>query len=537
MKIVLFQPPYPWKASPSDASACMGWMRENLDRLKPGEPDLVLLPEYANAPGLTDGEMVRDFAQSQGAEFIETVATSAKRLGCLVVLPVIMQSGVRWFNRTMVFNSDGCVVSTYDKVHLTDVETEDFGLTPGATAKIFNHDGIRIGLATCFDLYFPEHFESMAAQGVDVVVCGSYQRSETPQRNGLIAQVRALDSGVYLARASYAMEDPNAGGRSLVAEPTGELRADAGGAPCVLGVDIEPTRKFMKPASHGRPVVEHRSLIESHRRPAVYRPHPERVRHIKQAPYPWLCAHRGLSHACPENTLPAFAGAIACGVHEIEFDLRTSRDGVPVVCHDRSVDRTTNGSGKVAELDWKEIRSLDAGVYLGEAWAGVRMPRVEELLELVDGRVGMNIHIQGVGPDGMTIKRVCDLLNAYGLTDIAYLALGREEDMRTARDYAPEIPRACLISQHDSEKCISIAEKWACHRIQFCREVTREQIQRAHDAGLVANLFESDDPEDGMHYVQRGIDVILTNRAHFMIGGGLDALQGDAVDQGMVLGN
>ena len=56
-----------------------------------------------------------------------------------------------------------------------------------------------------------------------------------------------------------------------------------------------------------------------------------------------LCAHRGLSHACPENTLPAFGAAIALGVDEIEFDLWLSADGVPVVCHDPRVDRTTDG--------------------------------------------------------------------------------------------------------------------------------------------------------------------------------------------------
>ena len=83
---------------------------------------------------------------------------------------------------------------------------------------------------------------------------------------------------------------------------------------------------------------------------------------ITSSNFPHLCAHQGLSLACPENTLPAFAAAMGAGAHEIEFDVQTSRDGVLVVCHDDSVDRTTDGRGKVAELTWGEIRTLDAGI-------------------------------------------------------------------------------------------------------------------------------------------------------------------------------
>ena len=69
-----------------------------------------------------------------------------------------------------------------------------------------------------------------------------------------------------------------------------------------------------------------------------------------------------------------------------------------------------------------------------------------------------------------------------------------------------------------------MATRTACQRIQFGRHVTPEQIRRAHDLGLICNLFWSDDPQDGRTYVQNGIDVILTNCAHIMIAGGFDAL-------------
>ncbi|MFH1568120.1 MAG: carbon-nitrogen hydrolase family protein [Gemmatimonadota bacterium] len=274
MKLVLFQPPYPAAASPIGAAACLQWMRDRLDALIPEEQDLVLLPEYANAPGLTERQPLRDFATTHGAGFLGAVAASARRLGSLVALSAVTPSGALWYNRTVVYGAAGQTVATYDKVHLTDVESGELGVTPGASAAVCTLAGVRLGFATCFDLYFPEHFEALAAHGLDLVLCPSYQRSESPERIRLIAQARALDSGAYLARSSYALGSPTAGGTSLVASPSGALLADAGPLPRVLALEIDPGAKFVKPASHGQPPVEHRALIEAHRRPSAYRPLP-----------------------------------------------------------------------------------------------------------------------------------------------------------------------------------------------------------------------------------------------------------------------
>ena len=462
MRVAFFQPPYPMEGTVAGAEACIRWMLEQLEELKPRGQDLVLLPEYANAPGIVDREAVRRFAAGPGADLVQQVADSAKRLQSTIVLGILAQCRERWFNRTLVFDSRGEVVFKYDKVHLTDIEQGGLGLTPGTMPRVLEHDGVRLGFATCFDLYFPEHFESLAAQNVDIILCPSYQRSESAQRIRLIAQARALDSGAYLVRSSYAMAGPSVGGHSLVAAPTGVVLADAEDRACVLMEDVDPHCKFVKPASHGRPLVEHRALIESHRVPAAYRGQAERVKRLTEAPFPRVCAHRGLSKPCPENTLPAFAAALAAGADEIEFDLWMTRDGVAVVCHDPTVDRTTNGKGKISEMTWEDIRRLDAGVNQGwydasvrprpdpkpnEAWRGTRVPRFEEVLELVDGRIGMNIHVKDAGPDGRLVKLVCDMLRQRSLLDTAYIAGCTTAVLQTTLDYAPEVARACLLGQ------------------------------------------------------------------------------------------
>ena len=250
----------------------------------------------------------------------------------------------------------------------------------------------------------------------------------------------------------------------------------------------------------------------------------DQSRRIAESPFPRICAHRGLSQACPENTLPAFAAAMAVGAHEIEFDLWTSRDGIAVVCHDAAVDRTTDGTGEIAGLDWKEICRLDAGAYRGDAWRGIRLPRLEQVLDLTDGRIGLNIHVKDPGPGGATLRYLCDRIVEQDLTSIAYLALDTEPAIQIAIDCAPRIPRACLVSQKNPSTSIDIAARYACQRIQFGRHVTEEQIARARGLGLICNLFWSDDPQDGSAYVQKGIDVLLTNCAHQMIAGGFKAL-------------
>jgi glycerophosphoryl diester phosphodiesterase len=94
-------------------------------------------------------------------------------------------------------------------------------------------------------------------------------------------------------------------------------------------------------------------------------------------------AHRGYSAIAPENTLPALAAGVLAGATFIEFDVRTTADGVPVVIHDRSVDRTTDGSGLVRELTLDEIAELDAGSWFSPAYVGLRIPLLSEVIDLL----------------------------------------------------------------------------------------------------------------------------------------------------------
>jgi glycerophosphoryl diester phosphodiesterase len=107
---------------------------------------------------------------------------------------------------------------------------------------------------------------------------------------------------------------------------------------------------------------------------------------LEHFPRPIIFAHRGdLAHA-PENTLPSFSQAIQKGADGVELDAKLTADGHVIVIHDTTVDRTTNGSGKVASFTLDDIRKLDAGKWFDEKFSGTKVPLLEEVFETV-GRI------------------------------------------------------------------------------------------------------------------------------------------------------
>jgi glycerophosphoryl diester phosphodiesterase len=95
----------------------------------------------------------------------------------------------------------------------------------------------------------------------------------------------------------------------------------------------------------------------------------------------YVAAHRGWSEKYPENTMLAYKKAADLGVDQIEIDVRVTKDGELVIMHDATVDRTTNGTGKVEDLTLAELRALDAGSWKGEEFSGLQIPTFDEFIE------------------------------------------------------------------------------------------------------------------------------------------------------------
>jgi glycerophosphoryl diester phosphodiesterase len=128
-----------------------------------------------------------------------------------------------------------------------------------------------------------------------------------------------------------------------------------------------------------------------------------------------VAAHRGYKSAFPENTLLAFQQALELGVGMLEFDLRLSKDNVIMVFHDETLERTTNGSGKLSDHTLSELKQLDAGGWFGACFEGLKIPTLEELCELLTSypEVLLNVEIKRSVHAKKIVDKVVTMLKEY----------------------------------------------------------------------------------------------------------------------------
>jgi glycerophosphoryl diester phosphodiesterase len=140
----------------------------------------------------------------------------------------------------------------------------------------------------------------------------------------------------------------------------------------------------------------------------------------------FVAAHRGWSSRYPENSMLAFRAAAEIGVDQIEMDIRVTRDGELVVFHDETVDRVSNGSGKVCDFTLKELQSFDIGIKKGEEFSGTRIPTLVEFLDYIKSLPDMTIDFEFKEYDRegelsekyiALCERVLSLIEEYGLSE------------------------------------------------------------------------------------------------------------------------
>lgn len=224
-----------------------------------------------------------------------------------------------------------------------------------------------------------------------------------------------------------------------------------------------------------------------------------------------LCAHRGASETHPENTIPAFMEAIAAGAQMIEFDIQLTKDGAMVIMHDETVDRTTNGKGKVSDLTLAEIKQLDAGVKKGEAFAGTRVPTFEEALAVMPRNIWLNCHLKGGAATG---KASAALVVQTHRLHQAFLACG-EEAAAAARAVAPAILICNMEARYRKDAAAYVKGTIAMNAgfLQFVHEsqLQPHMIQELKQHHVAINYFYAPSVADLPRLFHAGVDFILVN--------------------------
>jgi glycerophosphoryl diester phosphodiesterase len=226
-------------------------------------------------------------------------------------------------------------------------------------------------------------------------------------------------------------------------------------------------------------------------------------------------AHRGASTAAPANTLPAFEKAVELGADGVEFDVQLSADGVPVIIHDFAVDATTDGRGRVADMTLAQLRQLDAGSTFDPAFAGERIPTLEEVLEAVGGRLILNIELKTTSlRDNGLEQTVVAQVERHGLRDSVLLSSFNPFSLRRAKRIAPHIPVGLLYSP---DLPLPLRRAWLAPMVAHEARhpdhtmVNARYLAWARRRGYRVNTWTVNDPEEMHRLIGLGVDGIITD--------------------------
>ena len=232
-------------------------------------------------------------------------------------------------------------------------------------------------------------------------------------------------------------------------------------------------------------------------------------------PYPKVVAHRGGGAAAPENTLAAIRVGAEMGFRGVEFDVMLAGDGVPVLIHDETLERTTNARGAVSARSAAELARLDAGGWKGQRWTGEPVPSFEQAVHLCRERdLWVNVEIKPAKGyerrTGEAVARAARTLFQGAplppiLSSFSPLALA------AAREAAPELPRGLLLGRIPPQ-WREIARDLECVAIHCNhRALTRALARSMHDAGYAILCWTVNDPRSARRLLGWGVDCLVTD--------------------------
>ncbi len=241
--------------------------------------------------------------------------------------------------------------------------------------------------------------------------------------------------------------------------------------------------------------------------------------HFMSINLPKAIGHRGAAAYAPENTLESIATAADQGAKWVELDVKLTRDEVPILFHDDILDRTTNGSGAVAETDYADISSLEAGSWFGESFAGIQIPTLEEALEVIILHdLGLNLEIKPCpGREKETAEAALDVLTQiWDEPENILISSFQHVSRETARDVAQDWNRGLLIGGQSPDE---IPDNWReladyldVKTMNIGSKIlTNDFAMDIIDEGYPLLVYTVNQPDEARRMQQMGVDSIITD--------------------------
>lgn len=226
---------------------------------------------------------------------------------------------------------------------------------------------------------------------------------------------------------------------------------------------------------------------------------------------PKIIGHRGAAAYAPENTLVGLHTAADMGIDWVEFDVKLTKDGVPILFHDETLERTTNGGAAlVAETNFSDIRELDCGLWFAESFAGIKIPTLEEAIDvLLERNLGVNVEIKPCpGREKETAQAALDVLaNCWDDHSRILISSFQHVSLETAFDLVEDWPRALLLGKEWPDNWQEMAEYLKVSTVNIDgRTCTREQVESIIDARYPILAYTINDQIDARKLLSWGVD-------------------------------
>lgn len=236
----------------------------------------------------------------------------------------------------------------------------------------------------------------------------------------------------------------------------------------------------------------------------------------RQKRKPLIFAHRGASAYAPENTLPAFELAIEQGADFVELDAKLCADQRVVILHDRSVDRTTNGAGRVEDMTYQQLQALNACYRFQAEYPHEKVPLLEEVLELCAGRIGVNIELGNYfTPLDNLAEEVARIISTFQLQEEVIVSAFHPISLRRFHARSPETPIAFLARSGWQGY---LSRGWLGRKIVPYNalhpeksDVTPQMMAAARKYGFPVRPYTVNDAAEMQQLLALGVDGLITD--------------------------
>lgn len=236
---------------------------------------------------------------------------------------------------------------------------------------------------------------------------------------------------------------------------------------------------------------------------------------FEQQSRPLIFGHRGASAHAPENTLAAFNLAASVGADGIELDAKLSADGVVMVMHDATVDRTTKGAGRVNQLTLAELKELDAGSPFDPRFTGEKIPTLAEVFEQIGQRLYINVELTNYHSRNDRLPELtADLVRKFNLMQRVVISSFYPQNLARFRQALPGVP-VCLLALVGTAGLLArnILTNWYhCDGLNpYFSDVTSRMVEQQHKHKRLVNVWTVNQPEEMRRLVTLHVDGIITD--------------------------